>query len=162
MFMSTVHLGLSFVYNEMHVCTVTHSVTVGVTISSSRGSNARFLQLLLWQADSLPLGFSTYLCPFQFSSVTQLCLTLCDPINCSTPGLPVHHQLLEFTHIHVHWVGDAIQQSHPLSSPSPPVLNLSQHQGLYKWVSSSYQVAKVLGFQPQYQSFQWTFRTDFL
>ena len=65
--------------------------------------------------------------PFQFSSVTQLCPTLCDTMNCSTPGLPVHHQLLEFTQTHVHQVGDAIQPSHPLSSPSPPALNLSQH-----------------------------------
>ena len=70
----------------------------------------------------------------QSTSVTQLCLTLCDPMNRSMPGLPVHHQLPEFTHTHVHWVGDAIQPSHPLSSPSPPALNLSQHQGLFKWV----------------------------
>ena len=72
----------------------------------------------------------------QFNAVTQSCLTLCDPMNCSMPGLPVHHQLLEFTQTHVHWVGDAIQPSHPLSSPSPPAFNLSQHQGLSKWVSS--------------------------
>ena len=68
----------------------------------------------------------------QFSSFAQLCPTLCDPMNRSTPGLPVHHQLPEFTHIHVHRVGDAIQPSHPLSSPSPPALNPSQHQGLFK------------------------------
>ena len=68
----------------------------------------------------------------QFSSVTQSCLTLCDPIDGSTPGLPVHHQLPEFTQTHHHWVGDAIQPSHPLSSPSPPAFNLSQHQGLFK------------------------------
>ena len=98
----------------------------------------------------------------QFSSVAQLCLTLCDPMNCSIPGLPVHHQLPEFTQTHVHWVGDAIQPSHPLSSPSPPALNLSQHQGPFQWVSSSHQVAKVLEFQLQHQSFQWTPRTDFL
>ena len=73
-----------------------------------------------------------------------------------TTGFPVHHQLSEFTQTHVHWVGDAIQPSHPLSSPSPPVLNLSQHQGLFQWVSSSHQVAKVLEFQLQHQSFQWT------
>ena len=78
----------------------------------------------------------------QFSSVTQSCPTLCNPMNHSTPGLPVHHQLPEFTQIHVHWVSDAIQLSHPLSSPSPPALNLSQHQCLFKWVSSSHQVAK--------------------
>ena len=82
----------------------------------------------------------------QFSSVTQSCLTLCNPVNCSMPGLPVHHQLLESTQTHVHWLGDAIQPSPPLSSPSPPALNLSQHQGLFQWVSSSHQVAKVLGF----------------
>ena len=83
-------------------------------------------------------------------------------MECSTPGHPVHHQLLEFTQTHVHWVGDAIQPSHPLSSPYPPAFNLSHHQGLFKWVSSSHQVAKVLEFQLQHQSFQWIFRTDFL
>ena len=70
----------------------------------------------------------------QFSSVAQSCPTLCDPMNHSMSGLPVHHQLSEFTQTHVHWVGDAIQPSHPLSSPSPPTFNLSQHQGLFKWV----------------------------
>ena len=87
----------------------------------------------------------------QFSSVAQSCPTLCDPMNHSTPGLPVHHQLPESTQTHVHWVGDAIQPSHPLLSPSPPALNLSQHQGLFKWVSSSHQVAKVLEFQLQHR-----------
>ena len=85
------------------------------------------------------------------SSVAQSCPTLCDPIDCNMPGLPVPHQLPEFTQTHVHWIGDAIQSSHPLSSPSPPALNLSQHQGLFKWVSSSHQVAKVLEFQLQHQ-----------
>ena len=97
-----------------------------------------------------------------FSSVAQSCLTLCKPMDCSTPGLPVHHQLPELTQTHVHWVGDAIQPSYPLSSPSPPALNLSQHQSLFQWVSSSYQVAKVLEPQIQHQSFQWILRTDFL
>ena len=83
----------------------------------------------------------------QFSSVTQSCLSLWDPIDCSTPGLPVHHQLSEFTQTHVHWVSDAIQPPHPLLSPSPPTFNLSQHQGLFKWVSPLHQVAKVLEFQ---------------
>ena len=87
-----------------------------------------------------------------FSSFTQSCPTLCDPMNHSTPGLPVHHQLPEFTQTHVHWVSDAIQSSHPLSSPSLPALNLSQHQSLFQWVSSSDQVAKVLEFQLQHQS----------
>ena len=84
----------------------------------------------------------------QFSSVTQSCPTLCDPMDFSTPGLSVHHQLPEFTQTHVHWVSDAIQPSHPLSSPSP-TFNLSQHQGLLKWVSSLHQVAKELEFQLQ-------------
>ena len=98
----------------------------------------------------------------QFSSVQLLSrVCLCDPMNRSTKGLPVHHQLPEFTQTHVHRVGDAIQPSHPLSSPSPPALNLSQHQGLFRWVSSSHQVAKVLELQLQHQSFQWIFRTDF-
>ena len=129
------------------------------------------ISLWLWTSHHLP----DFLFPFpmdtmrgsnelnpQFSSVTQLCLTLCDPMDYSTPGLPGHHQLPEFTQTHVHWVGDAIQPSHPLSSPFPPAFNLSQDQGLFKWVSSSHQVAKVLEFQFQHQSFQWIFRTDFL
>ena len=107
--------------------------------------------------------FSTSLSTLvQFSSVAQLCPTLCDPMNLSTPGLPVHHQLLESTQTYVYWVSDAIQPSYPLLSPSPPALNLSQQQGLFKWVSSLHQVAKVLEFQLQHQSFQWTPRTDLL
>jgi len=81
-------------------------------------------------------------------------------MDCSTPGLPVHHQLPELTQTHVSWISDAIQPSHPLSSPSPPAPNLSQHQGLFQWVSSSHEVAKVLEFQLQHQSFQWVFRTS--
>ena len=83
----------------------------------------------------------------QFSSVAQSCPTLCDPMNRSMPGLPVHHELPEFTQTHVHRVSDAIQPSHPLSSPSPPAPNPSQHQSLFQWVNSSHEVAKVLGFQ---------------
>ena len=86
-------------------------------------------------------------CNTQFSLVAQSCLTLCDPMNRSTPGLPVHHQLSEFTQTHVHRVSDAIQPSHPLSSPSPPAPNPSQHQSLVQWVNSSHEVAKVLDFQ---------------
>ena len=86
----------------------------------------------------------------QFSSVVQSCPTLCNPMNHSTPGLPVHHQLPEFTQTHVHWVGDDIQPSHPLSSPSPPAPNPSQHQGLFQWVNSLHEVAKVLEFQLQH------------
>ena len=98
----------------------------------------------------------------QFSSVTQSYPTLCDPMVNSMRGLPVHHQLPEFTQTHVHRVSDAIQPSHPLLSPSPPAFNLSQHQGLFQWVSSLHQVAKVLEFQLQHQSFHWTLRTDIL
>ena len=89
----------------------------------------------------------------QFSSVAQSCPTLCDSMDCSTPGLPVHHQLLEFIQTHVHRVGDAIQPPHPLSSPSPPTFNLSQHQGLFQGVCSSYQVAKGLELQCQASTF---------
>ena len=83
-----------------------------------------------------------YVTSVQFSSVAQSCPTLCDPMNCSTPGLPVHHHLPEFTQTHVHQVSDTIQPSHPLSSPSPPAPNPSQHQSLFQWVNSSHQVAK--------------------
>ena len=88
--------------------------------------------------------------------------TLCDPTDCRMPGLPVHHQFPELTQTHVHHVSDAIQTSHPMLSPFPYTFNLSQHQGLCKWVSSSHQVAKILEIQLQHQSFQWIFRTDFL
>ena len=98
----------------------------------------------------------------QFSSVVRSCPTLCDPVNRSTPDLHVHHQLSEFTQTHVHQVGDAIQPSHPLLSPSPPAPNPSQHQGLFQWVNSSHEVAKVLEFQLQHQSFQRKPRTDLL
>ena len=87
----------------------------------------------------------------QFSSVSQLCPTLCNPMDCSTPGLSVHHQLQEFIQTHDHWVSDAIQPSPPLSFSSPPAFNLSPHQSLFKWVSCSDEVAKVLEFQLQHQ-----------
>ena len=89
----------------------------------------------------------THQVTIQSSSVAQSCPTFCDPMNRSMPGLPVHHQLPEFTQTHVHRVGDAIQSSHPLSSPSPPASNPSQHQSLFQWVNSSHEVAKVLEFQ---------------
>ena len=98
----------------------------------------------------------------QIKSVAQSCLTLCDPMNRSTPGLPVNHQLPEFTQTHVHGVGDTIEPSHSLSSPSSPAPKPSQHQSLLQWVNSSHEVAKVLEFQLQHQSFQWTPRTDLL
>ena len=98
----------------------------------------------------------------QFSSAAQSCPTICDPMDYSMTGFPVHHQLLEPNQTHVHHISDVTQPSHPLSSPSPPAFNPSHHQGLFKWVSSSHQVAKVLEFQVQHQSFQWKFRTDFI
>ena len=96
----------------------------------------------------------------QFSSVAQSCSTLCDPMNCNMPGLPVHHHLPELTQTHVHRVSDAIQPSHPLSSPSPPASNPSQHERLFQWVSSSQEVAKVLEFQLQHLSLQRNPRAD--
>ena len=95
-------------------------------------------------------------------SVAQSCLTLCDTMDCSTSGIPVLHHLPELTQTHVHWVSDVIQPSHPLSSPSPPALSLSQHQGLLRWVGSLHEVAKVLELQLQHQSFQRIIRVDFL
>ena len=98
----------------------------------------------------------------QFTSVQSLShVRLWDPMDCSIPDIPVHHQLPEPTQTHVHWVGDTIQPLYSLSSPSPPAFNVSQHQGLFQWVSSSHQVVKGLEFQLQHQSFQWIFRVDF-
>ena len=102
------------------------------------------IHLLLWISNKDMLLSCTSV---QFSSVAQSCLTLCDPMNCSTPGIPVRHQLPEFTQTHIHPVGDAIQPSHLLPSPSPPAHNPSQHQSLFQWVNSSHEVAKVLEFQ---------------
>ena len=119
-----------------------------------------WLNFSLWFQCSVP----QVIVEWTFHSSVQLLSqfpTLCDPMDYSTPGLPVHHQLLRFTQNHVHWVSDDIQPSHPLLAPSPPAFNLSQHQGLFQWVSSSHYVATVLEFQLQHQSFQWTFRTDF-
>ena len=94
----------------------------------------------------------------QFSSVTQSCSTLCNPMDYTTAGFPVLHQLPAPAQTHLHQVSDAIQPSHPLLSPSPPAFNLSQQQGLFQWVNSLYQMAKVLEFQLQYRSFQWIVR----
>ena len=147
---------------------------------ASRRNRTKETQQIAWQKDycrvSLPLRvFQTltrsthfkkcftfhHIC-IQFSSVSQLCPTLCNPMDCSRPGLPVHHQFPELAQTHVHGVGDDIQPSHPLSSPSSPSFNLPQHQGLFQWVSSLHQVAQGLELQLQPQSFQWIFRTDFL
>ena len=107
---------------------VAQSLTRLKRLSSSSSSMMLALRFLLM----LFMNLRKFSCIPQFSSVTQSCLTLCDPMNCSTPGCPVHHQLPEFTQTHVHRVGDAIQPSHPLSSPSPPAPNPSQHQSLFQ------------------------------
>ena len=119
------------------------------------------LSFHFWYSYPVFLSLGTTM-TFQFSSVAQSCPTLCNPMDCSKPGFPVHHHLLELAQTRVHCISDAIQLSHPLSSPFPLTFNLSQHQGLFKWVSSLHQVAKVLEFKLQHQSFQWIFRTDFL
>ena len=114
---------------------------------------------MLWLRGSADFFFLI----LKFSLVQLLSrVRLCNPMDCSASGLPVHHQLPESTQTQVHWVSDAIEPSRSLSSPFPPALNLSQHQCLFQWVSYSHQVAKVLEFQLQHQSFQWIFRTDFL
>ena len=115
-----------------------------------------FSALLLWFLPIYSVGF------YQFSLVTQSCPIPCNSMDCSMPSLPVYHQLPEFTQTHVHQVGDPIQPSHPLLSPSSPAFDLSWHQGLFQGVSSLYQVAKLLELQFQHQSSQWIFRTDFL
>ena len=122
--------------------------------SSSISSSNEYSSLISFRidwSDLLAVQFSCSVCPI-----------LCDPMDCSTPGFPVHHQPPELTKTHVQQVSDAIQPIHPLSSPFLPAFNFSQHQGLLKWVSSLHQVAKVLEFQLQHQSFQWTLRTDLL
>ena len=133
---------------------------VGLMLGTSPVIIERYFSPHLWM--KIKLGVTVQKCksPFslslfcwichdsiQFSSVAQSCPTLWDPMNRSTPGLPVHHQLPEFTQTHVHWVSDAIQPSHPRPSPSPPAPNPSQQQSLFQWVSSSHEVAKVLEFQ---------------
>ena len=128
-----------------------------ILLNSFDGKNNSLIPIYLC---NMYMTYKQLMC--QFSSVTQLCPTLCDPMNRSTPGLPVHHQLPESTQTQVPWVSNTIQSSHPPSSLSPPALNLSQHQGLFQWVSSSHQVSKVLEFQLQHQSFQRTPRTDLL
>ena len=140
--------------DQTHVSCLLHRQAVSLPLVPPGNPCSKHNYMNFFQEDSIS--------SVQFSSAAQPCLTLCNPMNRSTPSLPVHHQLPEFTQTHVHQVSDAIQPSHPLSSPSPPAPNPSQHQGLFQWVNSSHEVAKVWEFQLQHLSFQWTPRTDLL
>ena len=153
-----------FEYSVPHLgpCSLTPLSSLRPVGPGQKSHPPNTLGLSWWIWEKLALSFDFYLLEWVFSSVAQLCPTLCNPMDCRPPGFSVHHQLLEFTQTHVHWVSDAIQPSHPLSSPSPPAFNLAQHQIFFKWVSSSHQVAKVWEFQLQHQSLQWIFRSDFL
>ena len=126
-------------------------------LRSNFGANSTFLALM--QMQKIYIFKASFCCCC--CSVIQSCPILCNPMDCSKPGFPVLHHLPELGQTHVHWVGDVIQPSHPLSSPSPPDLNLSQHQGLFQWVGSSHQMARVLELQLEHQSFQWIFRVDY-
>ena len=132
-------------------------IKLPTSVASKKQESFRKISTSALLTMSKPLTVSV-----QFTSVTQLCLTLCDSMNHSTPGLPIHLQFPEFTQTHVYRVSDAIKPSHPLSSSSPLGTNPSQHQVLFQWVNTSYEVAKVLEFQLQHQSFQWSPRTDLL
>ena len=118
---------------------------------------------MYWKFSLIYIFHNTVYKNLAFSSDQSLShIQLCDTTDCSMPGFTVHHQLPELTQTHVHQVGDALQSSPPLSSPFPPAFNLSQHQGLFQWVSSSRQVVEILELQLHHQSFQWIFRTDFI
>ena len=130
---------LSFPWNKF---LIVNDISLSLVVEATLPSQNNAAGFIFFPPISLIIS-----CSVQFSSVAQLCLTLCNPMNRSTPGLPVHHQLPEFTQTQVHQVSDAIQPSHPLSSPSPPAPNPSQHQSLFQWVNSSHEVAKVLEFQ---------------
>ena len=154
----------TFVYIYMYVCKY-KCVCISPYLCNNHPDQDRKNSLVPFSTKwhlHVTLSCFHFILTIQFSSVAQLCPTPCDPMDCNMPGLPVYHQLPELTQTHVHHIHDAIQPSHPLSSSSPPAPNPSQHQGLFQWVSSSHQVAKVLEFQPQHQSFQWTPRTDLL
>ena len=129
-------------------CTSSQIAELSASVVLIQGAGSIKVSSKLTSSDVFGISaYSLRTISVQFSSVAQSCPTLCDPMNRSTPGLPVHHQLPEFAQTHIHRVSDAIQPSHPLSSPSPPVPNPSQQQSLFQWVNSSQEVAKVLEFQ---------------
>ena len=136
---------------QLSTCTHIHKHTLTYTYKTIRVIEIKAYKLtLIFYFQHMPWMHSTWNYSFwkyQIRSVAESCLTLCDPTNRSTPGLPVHHQLPEFTQTHVHRISDAVQPSHPLSAPSPLAPSPSQHQGLFQWVISSHEVAKVLEFQ---------------
>ena len=146
---SALHTSLTSIPTRSTFFTVTdlYSAFFNNTVDEA----GQYLLAFTWKKKNSPWQYClkvTYLeYVYQIRSVSQSCPTLCDPMNRSTPGLPVHHQLPDFTQTHVHWVSDAIQPPHPLSSPSPPAPNPSQHQSLFQWVNFSHEVAKVLEFQ---------------
>ena len=137
---------IDVVYHTDYLWILTNSCMPGINLTWS-WYIILFMYCWIWFTNILLRIFASMFIGDQLNSVARSCPTLCDPMNRSMPGLPVHHQLPEFTQTHVHRVGDAIQPSHPLSSPSPPALNPSQHQSLFQWVNSSHEVAKVLEFQ---------------
>ena len=137
---------IKFTLLKYHSVALVYSQDCATIITSNAGT-------FLLPQNETQYHRQSHLSPHAYSpcfccSVAQSCPTLCDPMNCSMPGFPVLHYLLEFSHTHVHWVGDAIQSFHPLSSPSPPAFNLSQHQGLFQWGGSSHLVAKILEYSP--------------
>ena len=163
--------------NSLHACMLSHFSHIRLivtlwTVTHQSPLSIGFSRQEHWNGLLChpPVGNSLYylnlvhnLWPFPIVIVHLLsCVLLCDPTDCSMPGFPVLHYLLEFSKTHVHWGSDAIQPYHPLSPPSSPALNLSQHQCLFQWIGSLHQVAKVLDFQLQHLSFQWIFRIDFL
>ena len=164
--LSVIHLLISSAFAFIHLSAYLFNEYL-YFLDLRHSTGRKILQWKIWVSYGIPqpegtLFSVTHAKALSVSQFTQSCPTLGNPKDCSTPGFPVHHQLLELAQTHVHWVSDAIKPSHPLSSPSLPAFNLSQNWYLFQWVSSSHQVAKVLEFQLQHQSFQWTPRTDLL
>ena len=164
-FWSWLHHLLGLDGEELCANQCVHSVlctTVQTFLQEERFQEAKIHPSTMFLAPGQTWNFTQVFLQAVTCSVAQSCLTLCDPMDCSMPGFPVHHYLLEFSPTHVHWVSNAIQPSHPLLSSSCPAFSLSQHQSFFQWVGSSHQMAKVLELQLQHQPFQWICRVDFL